>query len=207
MKNRASLLGPPLLRLLSLLLAGILASIAHALPSRPSGLHGDDGGGLVDGLDVEQDLLPPAPSDKLIEKMKIHNEAFHYHYTFWNITELDSDTCHTMADQLNREIARDYNGVCTFTYTCNFDSLRYPHWLIFTNCSLGVRCDPDHRSARCLPYHEDVLMLRYIKRGGPSRSTTNGDTTTTGTSEQATQESGEWKLWFVQVPSDCKCSA
>lgn len=197
MKNRA-----PLLRLLQLLLVAILASVAHALPSRPSGLHGEDGGGLVDGLDVEQDLLPPAPSDALIEKMKIHNTAFQYQYTYWNMTDLDSDTCHTIADQLNRQIARSYNGVCTFTYNCNFDSLRYPHWLIFTNCTSGVRCDPEHRSARCFPYNEDVLMLRYIERGGSSRSTTKG--ATTGTTEQP---DGEWKLWFVQVTSDCKCSA
>lgn len=201
---------PPLL--LRLLLAAILATIAHALPSRPSGLHEDDRSGLVeDGLDVEQGFLPPAPSEALIEKMKMHNTAFDYQYAFWNFTNLDYNSCHKITEQLNQDILapRQTDGLCTFTYSCNFDSLRYPRWLIFTNCSSGDRCDPERRSARCFSYEDDVLMLIYVKSDGRPRSTrsTGGDNAaTTSTTEQVTQENGEWKLWFVQVPSECKCS-
>ena len=225
MRTGVRLLGEPLW-LVVLLLA--VASSAHALPFRQSGLrNGGAGGGAAEnfvgagedrGVHSEQESLPPAPSHELLSEMKMHNQAFNYHYAFWNETELDKEGCSQLAQQLNSETARsdDAQTACVPHYSCDRDPLRYPQWLVFTSCTMGAvgGCNPAHPDSlaryRCFPHEEDILMLRYvteqISRANKRSSMliTNG-AANANEEKPAAREKGEWQLWFVQVPSECKC--
>ena len=222
MRYTASLLGPLLLELA--LLLGV-ASFAHALPFRPSGLGGgasnvlgSNFGGHADGA---QDTLPPPPSDMLIGEMNRHNAAFNYDYSLWNRTDLDAASCRQVAERLNGDTAHAHEP-CVPAYGCDFDRLRYPHWLVFTSCSVGTgHCEhvPSGLDHRCFPHEEDILMLRYVKLSRSTRNTETADSVDDSAAagdggnadsrapreKPVTREKGEWQLWFVQVPSQCDC--
>lgn len=214
MRHGVRLLGEPQRLVLLLLLA---ASSAHALPFRQSGLRNGGVGAVVGeerGVHSDQESLPPRPSHELISEMKMHNQAFNYHYAFWNETDLDKDSCNQLAAELNNETARsDDETACVPHYSCDRDPFRYPQWLVFTSCTMGAgRCDPAHPDSladyRCFAHEEDILMLRYVtepisraNRRSSMSITTNGDAGI----KPAAREKGEWQLWFVQVPSECRC--
>ena len=214
MSGTTAPLRPPLLVLLQL---AAIASLAHALPSPQLD---SDKANVVVGLDVEQDSLLPTPSDMLIREMNRHNAAFNYHYTLWNVTNLNAESCRQAAEQLHSETGRGQGAEedsCTPTYSCDFDRFRFPHWLVFTSCSLGS-CDPARRSARCFVHEEDILMLRYVERSRSTRdastapegsvSADNVAVTATAANSRAASEkhsAGEWKPWIFQVPSECNC--
>ena len=221
------------------------ASLAHALPSsqeqRAARTEAPANGVVVTGEeaaenepapadDVEQQEppLPPPPSEELISDMNQQNELSAYHYRFWNVT--DPASCSRAAEHLNNETRRrarsyshreEHHQSCTPTYSCDFDRLRFPHWLVFTSCSLAL-CDPAARpGARCVAHEEFVVMLRYMERdrsGYTSTVTTrsrrsveakNGavavEAATAAAEKHAAHEKGEWRLWFVDVPSECRC--
>ena len=223
MRHTVTLLRPPLLGLVLLL---AVASSAHALPSRPSGLGGSTGGSTTTGqANAEQDWIPPPPSDMLISDMNRHNAAFDYHYSLWNRTDLNAETCRQIAEWLNGDTARAraHGKVrpCVQVYSCNFDSHRYPHWVVFTSCSVDTgHCEnsPPGMDHRCFPHEEDILMLRYVEFTRSTRDTeTEGNTDDSAAEDggiadsrepkekPVTQEKGEWQLWFFQVPSQCDC--
>ena len=242
---------PALLRLLFVFFAA--ASPAHALPSRGSGLHeGGGGGGLLhgqqpnsaadaaaprgegrqDGLDVpEPDPLPPAPSEHLLARMYRRNLAFSYDYPFWNRTDLDAEACRQLA--INETAAKrtsDADAACITNYRCDFDRLRYPHWLVMlATCSRGPgRCYPDGRQEdewrySCFPNQEDILLLRYVdfSRTTPNRRSTGGAAASAAgggdlldheeeEEDKAdevveSEEKGEWQLWFYRIHAQCLC--
>ena len=220
---------PSLLRLS--LFVFFAASSAHALPSRRSGLH-EGGGGLLrqqstaageEGL-PEPEPLPPAPSEELLTRMHRHNLAFGYGYPFWNNTDLDAEGCQRIVNETAAEGA-DRDASCIASYSCDFDRLRYPHWLVFTTCTRGRgACEPDGRPGDefvCSPYNEDILLLRYVNY---SRTTARRSSTAAGGGVNASgldrlfdyeddkpdevvesEEKGEWQFWFFEVPSGCRC--
>ena len=204
MKSIASV-GPPL-RIFALL----LASSAHALPSRLRG-----GGIVPDPVADESDQapLPPSPSDRLIDEMNSHNAAFEYEYTFWNETDLDAEGCSQLAERRNRETASSQEEeLCIPHYSCNFNRLRYPHWAVYTSCSKGTgRCTPCEREGdyRCFAHQVDVVMLQYeeVSRSIPGEGEAGEDLSTARSDEDkpVSRQKGEWQLRFVQVPSECNC--
>ena len=189
----------------------------------------------ADDVEQQEPPLPPPPSEELISDMNQQHELSAHHYRFWNVT--DSASCSRAAEQLNNETRRrarshshreEHHQSCTPTYSCDFDRLRFPHWLVFTSCSLAL-CDPAARpGARCVAHEEFVVMLRYIERdrsGYTSTATTrsrrsveakNGAVEAAAAAataaagglaaeKHAAHEKGEWRLWFVDVPSECRC--
>ena len=213
------------------------ASHAHALPSRRSGLGGGSSGGGGGGgfnygvaatggdrglLHSEHEHpLPPPPSHKLVADMYRHNAAFDYHYAFWNVTELDAEGCHQLAELANDETSRSTDPAtssCIPNYSCDFERLRYPHWLVYTSCTKGggaCQDDPEAPQSlvRCGAHEEDILMLRYIhvasrttterSVGGPDDEAEPTDITVEKPADE--DKDGEWQLWFFQVPSFCNC--
>ena len=205
-------------------------SSAHALASRRSGLHG--GSSAVEGPSASSSL-PPEPSQELLAKMHRHNIAFNYGYPFWNFTDLDEAECRRLANET--EQAADEDAACVASYHCDFESHRYPHWLVFTACTRGpAPCNTNGAPAdewrfSCFPYEEDVLLLRYVefsntwqrrrrrKRSGgtvrdaaPQRLAGSLPTTTAivppaEEGEEEDEPKGEWQLWFFQIPSECRC--
>ena len=241
---RRPLPGAPYLPLLQLVLFFFFffaASSAHALASRRSGLHGALPAAA--GEEGEQVPLPPPPSEELLARMHRHNVAFNYGYPFWNVTDLDAASCQRLANETAAERASE-DASCIPDYRCDFDRLRYPHWLIFTACSRGpAPCDPagrpeDEWRFSCYPHAEDVLLLRYVdlsgtntwsrrkrrrrrrSNGGAAGSTFGGEGAREAAPERLPdagvpaaagkpsvmeEDTGEWQLWFYQVPSECRC--
>ena len=230
---------PALLRLLFVFFAA--AGSAHALPSRRTG----GGGGLLpnsaaeaatrgegrqDGLDapVEPDPLPPAPSEELLARLYRRNVALRSDYPFWNLTDLDTETCRQLAaNETAAKRTADEDASCISVYSCNYDRFRYPHWLVFTICSRGPGpCDPEGRPEdewqySCYPYEEKIQILRYEDI---SRTTPNSRRSTGGTAARAaggddlldheyddkldeveSEVKGEWQLRSFWIPADCLC--
>ena len=178
----------------------VTASFAHAL-SLPSGpgpvsittdVSENAGSGSAEELynTTSSPELPPQPQEELIRETAVLNKYYYsqeYDYPYWNVTDLDAESCREAVQLLNNQTRASEDGAtCTPTYSCNFQQFRYPHWYVFANCTVQP-CDPSDLSAgQCRARLEPVVMLHYEE---------NGDD----------MPRGQWTSMFTYVPLSCKC--
>lgn len=188
-----------------LILAAIAyaACFAHALPSQQLGPGLDQalGTSTVEGPAVELDPVPERPSESLLKQMVWHNAPLSRSYQPWNITDLDEGSCRELAARLSNEATADSS--CTPSYGCNWDRLRYPHWLIFANCSQGP-CDSSGDSV-CLAYEDWMVVARFFEVDRSSERRSAIYARTTGEAEGKQQTKGEWRLWRIPLTTECSC--
>ena len=197
---------------LQLLILAIVyaACFAHALPSQQLGpeLNQTLGTSTVEGPTVELDSVPVRPSESFLRQMAWHNAPLSRSYPPWNLTDLGEMSCREVAERLSSEPTADpRDSSCTPSYSCNWDRLRYPHWLIFANCSQGP-CDLSSDSM-CLPYEDWMVVARFFEVDRSSATINAPTTGEAGEREEAKQSSaqakGEWRLWRIPVSTDCLC--
>lgn len=186
------------------------ACFAHALPSQQLGpeLNQAPGTSTVEGPAVELDSVPARPPESLLRQMAWHNAPLSRSYPPWNLTDLDERSCREVAERLSNEATADpHDSSCVPSYSCNWDRLRYPQWLVFANCSQGY-CDSSNDYV-CLPYEDWMVAVRFFEanRSSARRSAINAPTG--GEAGEGgggkPQIKGEWRLWRIPVPTECLC--
>ena len=202
--------------------AAVATSFAHALPPQGAELESRSladgpavmpvGGDAVERKSLDREPPLPRPPTSLLRDMAWRNAPR------YNITELGERECHERAERLNSE-REDYEESCAPSYSCDYDRLRYPNWMVFVNCSQQY-CDtaryPVHTV--CLAYEDWIVALRYFEADA-DRSEDNTESGTTesdgsegqrdgggeGKRKESTESRGEWRLWRTPVPSQCLC--